>query len=145
MGGGGTSLASGDGCGRAWVSDVLGLPDGIAACLFDLDGVLTRTAHVHGAACKQMFDDSLRERAQPRGEPFVRFDAVDAYLAGVRTLDVQPAQAAVFEDALAGAEAGRAGSFGFVVGVDRVGLAEALRAHGTDVVVGDLTELLDVR
>jgi beta-phosphoglucomutase-like phosphatase (HAD superfamily) len=48
----------------------------------------------------------------------------------------------VFEDALAGVEAGRAGHFGFVVGVDRVGHAEALRQHGADVVVPDLSELL---
>ena len=52
-------------------------------------------------------------------------------------------QAAVFEDALAGVEAGRAGGFGFVVGVDRVGQAEALRSSGADVVVTDLAELLD--
>jgi beta-phosphoglucomutase-like phosphatase (HAD superfamily) len=51
----------------------------------------------------------------------------------------------VFEDALAGVEAGRAGRFGFVVGVDRVGQAEALRAHGEDVVVGDLAESLEQR
>ena len=53
-----------------------------------------------------------------------------------------PAQAAVFEDALAGVEAGRAGHFGFVVGVDRVGQADALKAHGGEVVVKDLAELL---
>ena len=48
---------------------------------------------------------------------------------------VEPAQAAVFEDALAGVEAGRAGGFGCVVGVDRVGQADALRRHGADIVV----------
>ena len=58
-------------------------------------------------------------------------------------VELEPAQAAVFEDALAGVEAGRAGHFGFVVGVDRVGQAEALRAHGADVVVDDLAELLE--
>ena len=58
-------------------------------------------------------------------------------------LGVEPAQAAVFEDALPGVEAGRAGDFGYVVGVDRVGQAEALREHGADVVVEDLAELLD--
>ena len=51
----------------------------------------------------------------------------------------------MFEDALAGVEAGRAGGFGFVVGVDRVGQADALRAHGADVVVDDLAELLGPR
>jgi len=51
-------------------------------------------------------------------------------------------QAVVFEDALAGVAAGRAGGFGYVVGVDRVGHADALREHGADVVVEDLSELL---
>ncbi len=54
-----------------------------------------------------------------------------------------PAQAAVFEDALAGVQAGRAGNFGYVVGLDRVGQAQALREHGAGVVVRDLDELLD--
>jgi beta-phosphoglucomutase-like phosphatase (HAD superfamily) len=52
------------------------------------------------------------------------------------------AEAAVFEDALVGVAAGRAGNFGFVVGVDRVGQADALRSHGADIVVQDLGELL---
>jgi beta-phosphoglucomutase family hydrolase len=245
---------------------VLGIPDGVSACLFDLDGVLTQTAKVHAAAWKQMFDDYLRRRAASTGEPFVPFDPVhdydeyvdgkprydgvrsflasrgielpegepddppgaetvhglgnrkneivlelirehgvepyegsvryvqaardaglrravvssstncrdvltaagikdlfeeivdgvvaerdhlrgkpapDTFLAGARALGVEPAQAAVFEDALAGVEAGRAGRFGFVVGVDRVGQAQALRAHGADVVVDDLADLLE--
>jgi beta-phosphoglucomutase family hydrolase len=245
---------------------VLGLPDGIEACLFDLDGVLTQTAKVHAAAWKEMFDDYLRDRAQRTGEPFEPFDAgsdyneyvdgkprydgvrsflasrhvelpegdasdpptaetvkglgnrknelvlelierdgVDAYdgsvryvkaardaglrravvssstncrdvleaagmidlfeeivdgtvareeslkgkpapdtfLAGARKLGLEAKEAAVFEDAVAGVEAGRAGRFGFVVGVDRVDHADALRAHGADVVVKDLAELLD--
>ena len=245
---------------------MLGLPDQIHACLFDLDGVLTETAKVHDAAWKQMFDAFLRERSEATGQPFVPFDPVkdydeyvdgkprldgtrsflasrditlpegspddppdaqtvfglsnrkneivlqrihtdgveayegsvryvravkaaglpravvsssanchdvleaahiadlfdteidgvvaerehlpgkpapDTYLAGARALGVEPAAAAVFEDALAGVAAGRAGSFGFVVGVDRVGQADALREHGADVVVTDLAELLD--
>lgn len=69
--------------------------------------------------------------------------APDSYLAAARALKVKPAQAVVFEDALAGVEAGHAGSFGYVVGVDRVGQREALREHGADVVVDDLAELLD--
>jgi beta-phosphoglucomutase family hydrolase len=230
---------------------MLGLPDEIRACLFDLDGVLTQTARVHAAAWKQMFDEYLRSRDEPfreftqddydeyvdgkprqdgvrsflesRGihlpddeiarlgnaknelvqrlihengvqvyEGSVRyveavrdaglrravvssssntpevlqaagiealFEAVvdgvvaereglsgkpapDTFLAGARALDVEPGQATVFEDALAGVEAGRAGSFGFVVGVDRVGHADDLREHGADVVVSDLSELL---
>jgi beta-phosphoglucomutase family hydrolase len=69
--------------------------------------------------------------------------APGAFLAGARCAGVEPGQAAVFEDALAGVEAGRAGGFGFVVGVDRTGNADALRAHGADVVVTDLAQLLD--
>jgi beta-phosphoglucomutase family hydrolase len=69
--------------------------------------------------------------------------APDSFLAGARKLGVEASQATVFEDALAGVEAGRAGNFGCVVGVDRVGQADALKAHGADVVVSDLEELLD--
>ena len=68
--------------------------------------------------------------------------APDTYLAAAREIGVEPAHAAVFEDALSGVEAGRAGGFGFVVGVDRVGQADALRSHGADTVVQDLAELL---
>jgi beta-phosphoglucomutase family hydrolase len=244
---------------------VLGLPDDVRGCLFDLDGVLTQTAKVHGAAWKEMFDDYLREHARQTGEPFVAFEAADyeeyvdgkprydgvrsflaargielpeghdddapgaltvrglgnrknelfrqraredgveaypgsirylqavraaglrravvsssanchdvlvgagiedlfearvdgvvakreqlrgkpapdTFLAGARALGLQPAEAAVFEDALAGVAAGRAGDFGFVVGVDRVGQAEALKEHGADIVVTDLAELME--
>lgn len=235
---------------------MLGLPDQVRACLFDLDGVLTDTASVHRKAWKTMFDTYLRSRSQKTGEPFrpfgigadyetyvdgktredgvrsftrsrgmeldddtvrqlgdhknelfhqtvskdgvVVFDgsrrylesaaqanlrigvvsssantaevlsvtgldtfvecrvdgvtireehlngkpAPDSYLRGAQLLDVDAREAAVFEDALAGVAAGRAGNFGFVVGVDRVGHAEALRHNGADVVVGDLAELL---
>jgi beta-phosphoglucomutase family hydrolase len=67
----------------------------------------------------------------------------DTFLAAARLLHVDPAAAAVFEDALAGVAAGRAGRFGFVVGVNRVGQADELRAHGADVVVDDLAQLLE--
>jgi beta-phosphoglucomutase family hydrolase len=243
-----------------------GLPDGVRACLFDLDGVITRTATVHAKAWKEMFDAFLRERAERSGEAFAPFDIHDDYdryvdglpradgvrtflrsrgielpegtpddppdavtvnglgnrkneivqrrirqdgvevyggsvrylhavrdggirtavvsssantqevlqvtgladlfdarvdglvarerhlpgkpkpdtfLAGAAELGLGPAQAAVFEDALAGVEAGRAGGFGLVVGVDRVGQADALREHGADVVVTDLADLLE--
>jgi beta-phosphoglucomutase family hydrolase len=83
-------------------------------------------------------DGVLAEREHLAGKP-----APDTFLAGARALGVEPAKAAVFEDALAGVEAGRAGHFGFVVGVDRVGQAAELRAHGADVVVRDLAELLE--
>lgn len=226
---------------------MLGLPDGVTACLFDLDGVLTQTAKVHAAAWKQMFDSYFGDAAFDRvadydryvdGKPrdagvrsylasrevelppktierlgdrknrivleMIRRDGVklydgsiryvraaraaglrravvssstncrdvlaaagiedlfearidgvvaerkhlagkpcpDMFLAGARALGTGAGQAAVFEDALAGVEAGRAGAFGLVVGVDRAGQADALRAHGADVVVGDLNELL---
>ncbi|HWG28126.1 beta-phosphoglucomutase family hydrolase [Actinospica sp.] len=74
-----------------------------------------------------------------RGKP-----APDSYLAGAKALGIEPAYAAVFEDALSGVEAGHAGAFGTVVGVDRVGgdHAEHLKQHGATVVVKDLSELL---
>jgi beta-phosphoglucomutase family hydrolase len=79
---------------------------------------------------------TMREENIP-GKP-----APDSFLRAAQLLDVNPDHAAVFEDALAGVEAGRAGRFGFVVGVDRVGQSEALRRNGADVVVTDLAELL---
>ena len=244
---------------------MLGLPDGITALLFDLDGVLTQTAKVHAEAWKQTFDEFLHARSEKTGEPFKEFDkhddydkyvdglprydgvrnflksrgielpegtpddppdaqtiagvgnrkntlvlklikdqgvdaypgsvkyvkaardaglrravvsssanckdvlkaagiddlfearidgntideqhlkgkpAPDTFLAGAKALGVEPSQAAVFEDALAGVEAGHAGHFGHVVGVDRVGQADALHEHGADTVVQDLDELL---
>jgi beta-phosphoglucomutase family hydrolase len=69
--------------------------------------------------------------------------APDTFLDAARQLGVDPANAAVFEDALSGVAAGHAGHFGFVVGVDRVGQAAALAEHGADRVVQDLAELLD--
>lgn len=69
--------------------------------------------------------------------------APDTFLAAARDLGVDPSAAVVFEDALAGVEAGRAGGFGFVVGVDRAGQAAELRDRGADIVVGDLAELLE--
>ena len=238
------------GPGGAYTRPMLGLPDGVTALLFDLDGVLTQTAKVHEAAWKEMFDDFLRERGDPEftasdyqryvdGKPRydgvrsfleargiehdealvrtlgdrkndavqrkIRDDGVEVYegsrryleaakeaglaravvsssanaeevlevtglaplvdarvdgvvaterglpgkpephtfIEGARMLGAEPAQAAVFEDALAGVQAGRAGDFGAVIGVDRVGQADALREHGADRVVQDLDELLD--
>jgi len=83
-------------------------------------------------------DGVLAEREHLRGKP-----APDTFLAGARAAGVEAGEAAVFEDALAGVEAGRAGGFATVIGVDRLGQADALRAHGADLVVGDLSELLD--
>ncbi|MGA8720806.1 MAG: HAD family hydrolase [Solirubrobacteraceae bacterium] len=183
---------------------MLGLPNGITACLFDLDGVLTPTAKVHAKAWKQMFDAYLRERADRDGEPFHEFalpddyetyvdgkprsdgvrsflqsrnidlpegsptdtpddetiyglglrknelvtalihdEGVEPYEGSVRFVEAARDQGAVFEDAEAGVAAGHAGHFGWVVGVDRTDHARALHAHGADVVVEDLSELLD--
>jgi beta-phosphoglucomutase-like phosphatase (HAD superfamily) len=191
---------------------VLGLPDDVRGCLFDLDGVLTQTAKVHGAAWKEMFDDYLREHARQTGQPFVAFEAADyeeyvdgkprydgvrsflaargielpegrdddppgaltvrglgnrknelfrqraredgveaypgsiRYLQAVRAAGLRRAvvsSSANCRDVLAGVAAGRAGDFGFVVGVDRVGQAEALKEHGADIVVTDLAELME--
>lgn len=69
--------------------------------------------------------------------------APDTFLAAAARLGVDPAYCVVFEDAVSGVQAGRAGNFGWVVGVDRVGQAEALRKHGADRVVSDLSELLE--
>jgi beta-phosphoglucomutase family hydrolase len=242
---------------------MLGLPDQITTCLFDLDGVLTQTAKVHCAAWKKIFDDFLRQRdgagftpfdpvtdyddyvdgkpredgvrdflaargiTLPEGSPsdppeqdtvyglgnrknveliaLIQRDGVqvydgsvrylraakaaglhrvvvsssantemvlhttgladlvegridglslqeqhlrgkpapDSFLAGAKLVGARPSEAVVFEDALAGVEAGRAGRFGWVVGVDRVGQAAELKQHGADVVVTDLAQLLE--
>ncbi len=96
---------------------------------------------LHAAGLDDLFDARVdgvvAEREHLAGKP-----APDTYLEAARMLDVEPSRAAVFEDALAGVEAGRAGKFGLVVGVDRVGQAESLLAHGADVAVGDLAELI---
>ena len=243
----------------------LGLPPHVRACLFDLDGVLTRTAAVHNAAWTEAFDAYLQGRASRTGDEFRPFDpdddyntyvdgkpradgvrdflasrgivldegspddppdaetvqgignrkntillrrihddgvqlydgsvryvhavrdaglatavvsssanthdvlrvtgiadlfavvvdgnviterglrgkpAPDGFLEGARRLGVEPGAAAVFEDALSGVEAGRAGGFAVVIGVDRVGQARELKQHGADRVVSDLEELL---
>ncbi|MGN6871396.1 MAG: HAD family hydrolase [Solirubrobacteraceae bacterium] len=93
------------------------------------------------AGIEQLFearvDGEVAEREHLAGKP-----APDTFLAGARAVGAEPAQCAVFEDAEAGVAAGRAGHFGQVVGVDRTGHADALREHGADVVVQDLSELL---
>jgi HAD superfamily hydrolase (TIGR01509 family) len=85
-------------------------------------------------------DGLVAEREGLKGKP-----APDTFLAGARALGVAPGETAVFEDALAGVAAARAGSFAYVVGVDRVGQTEALREHGASIVVSDLSELLEDR
>jgi beta-phosphoglucomutase family hydrolase len=85
----------------------------------------------------RVVDGVVAEQQQLHGKP-----APDTFLFGAQALGVDAGDAAVFEDALAGVEAGRAGNFGCVVGVDRVGQREALKQHGADIVVDDLAELL---
>jgi beta-phosphoglucomutase-like phosphatase (HAD superfamily) len=83
-------------------------------------------------------DGVVAEREGLAGKP-----APDTFLAGARALGAEPSEATVLEDALAGVEAGRAGKFGWVVGVDRTGQAQALKRRGADVVVEDLAELVE--
>jgi beta-phosphoglucomutase family hydrolase len=84
--------------------------------------------------------DGLTLRAQHlRGKP-----APDSFLAGAKLVGARPDEAVVFEDALAGVAAGRAGGFGWVVGVDRVGQTAQLMQHGANIVVRDLAELLEM-
>jgi beta-phosphoglucomutase family hydrolase len=87
---------------------------------------------------EERVDGVVLDKEHLRGKP-----APDSFLFAARALGVEASEAAVFEDALAGVAAGRAGGFGFVVGVDRAGQAQALREHGADVVVSDLAELLE--
>ena len=85
-------------------------------------------------------DGHTADEEHLKGKP-----APDMFLAGARALGVPPAHAAVFEDAVAGVQAGRDGEFGYVIGVNRLDdhHADALKSHGASVVVNDLAELLD--
>jgi beta-phosphoglucomutase family hydrolase len=82
-------------------------------------------------------DGNVAERERLHGKP-----NPDTYLRAAQMLGTKPENAAIYEDALAGVEAGRAGRFGRVIGVDRAGQAAALAQHGADVVVKDLAELI---
>ncbi|NIM49188.1 MAG: trehalose-phosphatase [Gemmatimonadales bacterium] len=97
------------------------------------------TAILDAAGLADLFDaqvDGLElARLGLPGKP-----APDMFLEAARRLGVEPQRAAVLEDAVSGVQAGRAGGFGLVVGVDRVGQAEALRNNGADVVVSELSE-----
>ena len=98
---------------------------------------------LRAAGIADLFDDDHRRRRRRARAPARASRRRTPTWPAARAVGVEPREAAVFEDALAGVEAGRAGNFGFVVGVDRVGQADALNAHGADVVVEDLAELLD--
>ena len=94
-----------------------------------------RAAHLDHEFDAQV-DGNVAEQRHLHGKP-----RPDTYLAAAKMLNATAQRAAVFEDALAGVEAGRAGHFGLVIGVDRAGQAEALKQHGADRVVQDLAEL----
>lgn len=83
-------------------------------------------------------DGNVAAEYQLAGKP-----APDTFLYAARQMAELPERCAVIEDATAGVQAGRDGGFGYVIGVDRVGRAEALRAHGAHTVVNDLSELLE--
>ncbi|MFI6447337.1 HAD family hydrolase [Kitasatospora sp. NPDC050543] len=114
---------------------VLGLPRAVVSSSANCRDVL-RAAGIEGLF-DVVIDGVVARREGLPGKP-----APDTYLAAARALDTPPEHAAVFEDALAGVAAGRAGGFGAVVGVDRTGQAEELRRHGATVVVRDLAELI---
>jgi beta-phosphoglucomutase family hydrolase len=107
--------------------------------------VVSSSANTHAILKAVGMDDMFEavvdgndvQRLHLHGKP-----APDSFLAGAKALDTDPANAVVFEDALAGVAAGKAGNFGYVVGVDRLDQAEALKQHGASVVVEDLAELL---
>jgi beta-phosphoglucomutase family hydrolase len=95
-----------------------------------------RAARLEGVFDAQV-DGNVAHANRLAGKP-----APDTYLEAARMLSATPSGSAVYEDALAGVAAGRAGGFGLVVGIDRVGQAAALREHGADVVVRDLADLM---
>ncbi|WP_163513403.1 beta-phosphoglucomutase family hydrolase [Fodinicola acaciae] len=113
-----------------------GLPCAVVSSSTNCKDVLAAAGIEHFFAVR--VDGNVAHERGLSGKP-----APDTFLAGAADLRVEPAEAVVYEDALAGVAAGRAGHFGFVVGVDRVGQAEQLRAHGADTVVEDLAELLE--
>jgi beta-phosphoglucomutase family hydrolase len=96
-----------------------------------------QAAHMQAAFDAQV-DGLVAERDHLKGKP-----APDTYLRAASMLDTTPQRAAVYEDALAGVDAGRAGGFGLVVGIDRASQRDELLKHGADIVVDDLAELLD--
>ncbi|HEV7421771.1 MAG TPA: beta-phosphoglucomutase family hydrolase [Mycobacterium sp.] len=114
-----------------------GLPIGVVSSSANTREVLEATGLDRFVA--QRVDGVTMRDEHIAGKP-----APDSFLRGAQLLDVAPSAAAVFEDAIAGVQAGRAGHFGVVVGVDRLGHADALRRNGADIVVSDLAELLRV-
>ncbi|GAA2740059.1 beta-phosphoglucomutase family hydrolase [Kitasatospora cinereorecta] len=114
---------------------VLGLPRAVVSSSANCRDVL-RAAGIDGLF-EVVVDGLVARRDHLAGKP-----APDTYLAAAKALGTPPEHAAVFEDALAGVASGRAGGFGTVVGLDRTGQADELRAHGADIVVADLADLI---
>ena len=112
-----------------------GLKSAVVSASANCRAVLTATGLI--GDFEVIVDAAVTDADRLRGKPFP-----DTYLAAARLLDVLPAAAAVYEDAQAGVAAGRAGGFGWVVGVDRMGQADALWQAGADIVVQDLAELI---
>jgi beta-phosphoglucomutase family hydrolase len=112
-----------------------GLGRAVVTSSENVDAVL-RAAGLQ-AAFDVVVDGALAQELGLAGKP-----APDVFLEAARRLGVAPDRAAVFEDALVGVAAGRAGDFGLVVGVDRTGQAAELRAAGADTIVADLAELI---
>jgi beta-phosphoglucomutase family hydrolase len=112
---------------------------------------LARAVVSSSANCRQMlaaaaldgYFSVVVDGIRAKDERLAGKPAPDTYQAAARALEIPPEAAAVIEDAQAGVAAGRAGGFGWVVGVDRTGQADALRKEGADIVVKDLAELLD--
>jgi HAD superfamily hydrolase (TIGR01509 family) len=102
----------------------------------------TNCADILAAASLTDLFDARIDGVVARERSLLGKPAPDMFLAAAEALGVTPANCAVFEDATAGVAAGRAGSFGWVVGIDRTGNADMLLAHGADIVVGDLSELV---
>lgn len=115
--------------------EAAGLPIGVVTSSANATRVLEAAGLTRFV--KAQIDGLVITRDNLRGKP-----APDSFLAGARALGVEPAHAAVFEDAIAGAQAGHAGDFGYVVGVDRGAGEKALREAGANIVVKDLAELL---
>ncbi|WP_181442257.1 HAD family hydrolase [Streptomyces tateyamensis] len=115
---------------------VLGLPRAVVSSSANCRDVL-KAAGIDGLFDVVVDGETAKREGLP-GKP-----APDTYLAAAKALGTDPKDAAVFEDALAGVASGRAGGFGAVVGVNRTGQAAALRENGADLVVDDLSELIE--
>ena len=108
--------------------------------------VVSTSAHCReallAAGIADLFDARI-DGAYAAAEHLGAKPSPDAYVAAAQAVGVDAEHAVVFEDEVRGVEAGRAGHFGYVVGVDRLGHAAELRAHGADIVVPDLAALLE--